>query len=57
MKKRLLSGLLALCLLAFSLPVTGQGAEASLEEGVEKPGVDVKIPIETVRARWHRLPG
>ncbi len=51
MKKRLLSGLLALCLLAFCLPVTGQGAEASLEEGVEKPGVDVKIPIETVRAR------
>ena len=32
MKKRLLSGLLALCLLAFCLPVTGQGAEASLEE-------------------------
>jgi len=36
MKKRLLSGLLALCLLVFCLPVTGQGAEASLEEGVEK---------------------
>lgn len=51
MKKRVIPGLLALCLVIFSLPVTAWGAEAFPEEELEKPQAEVKIPISTVRKR------